>query len=648
MADGRILQNLGAGKYLVGILYDDRIINARLEEVGQKIAADEERLSHLQSQLYEKALDLQTALGAINDAIAVYREAQAEDRPEIKKLIDIRTRDSASLRAAIDSIESEMGFLRLSIASAQAEKRRLSNIGPRYENREVWCADFTNDMNPDDTHQLIEIAGDSNHIMLAPGNRAEQSALEPGRILPFAGMGVAQALYNWALRPGWKKWMPRYRTGKIFAWEKAGDDQPDQITVKIDEALDVNGYSTNQTSGQLAVSYMDCNQDAFQIGDHVVIEFPGQNWDLGVIVGFVDHPRPCPWYEHFLLQIGDTVGAYCPATGYTILAPTVKDSAAHTKWLERARENVSVENLASVDASFNIPVRDRSKENIEYENCVTHTKCGFGMSCWRSLHQDLTLPLPGPSTEDFYHFQVDYRVHGDMYWPGYKSGDDPGLGTGLPVPFRLITSNGSAICCGVDYQGDEVRHQYDLYVNTGTDEEPLWELDSGFLDFDWNMDYSIFAWDKTVKFEASEDTHWDREDGTINYADNVRHFVVTGPMFLGSVVGEYAGVAFIAMEYMSYTYNLVTGASAWADRGLYVAARSVCVDLDIGESLDDVDWSSGSTDNDLCSFFESVWEAERTRRGLNDTEWLPLFDIDRFSNIIKWINPPGETYPPAG
>jgi hypothetical protein len=39
---------------------------------------------------------------------------------------------------------------------------------------------------------------------------------------------------------------------------------------------------------------MTCNADAFEVGDRVVVEFIGQDWENPRVVGFLDNPKRCP------------------------------------------------------------------------------------------------------------------------------------------------------------------------------------------------------------------------------------------------------------------------------------------------------------------------------------------------------------------
>jgi hypothetical protein len=52
--------------------------------------------------------------------------------------------------------------------------------------------------------------------------------------------------------------------------------------------LDVNKVTFLQ---DVPIVYMECNEAAFILGDHVVVKFEGQSWDNPKVVGFVSNPH---------------------------------------------------------------------------------------------------------------------------------------------------------------------------------------------------------------------------------------------------------------------------------------------------------------------------------------------------------------------
>jgi hypothetical protein len=132
--------------------------------------------------------------------------------------------------------------------------------------------------------------------------------------------------WNWALHPGAEKWRPRYRLGRITSLDAAAEN----CTVVLDpqktgastsardgQRLDVNTpikTLVDPQSGQqqillpgpniqirnsvttllkVPIQYMDCGADAFEVNDHVLIEFTDRDWTQPRVTGFADHPKPC-------------------------------------------------------------------------------------------------------------------------------------------------------------------------------------------------------------------------------------------------------------------------------------------------------------------------------------------------------------------
>jgi len=125
-----------------------------------------------------------------------------------------------------------------------------------------------------------------------------------------------QLFFNVATLPGWQKWMPMYRVGTITSISY----EDDTASVDLDEARssatgigssgspttntdwggpegDPRGLRVNQGMplDQIPVVYMECNADAFEVGDRVLVEFVDQDWDGARVIGFESNPKPCGW-----------------------------------------------------------------------------------------------------------------------------------------------------------------------------------------------------------------------------------------------------------------------------------------------------------------------------------------------------------------
>jgi hypothetical protein len=52
----------------------------------------------------------------------------------------------------------------------------------------------------------------------------------------------------------------------------------------------------------ISIDYMDCNSEAFENGDVVVVKFQDNNWGKGQVVGFKSKPKPCVLKEYVMVR----------------------------------------------------------------------------------------------------------------------------------------------------------------------------------------------------------------------------------------------------------------------------------------------------------------------------------------------------------
>ena len=159
----------------------------------------------------------------------------------------------------------------------------------------AWCADLTEDLSG--IVGTVEVPGERGTVLIQPGydgNAAYDS--ERDGVLQPSLAGTSESVYfNWALRPGWQKWMPTFRFDVITAISG------DTCDVRLFNAQSSDqGLQLNQTTSlsNVAIEYMQCNGEAFEVGDEVLIKFEGQDWDSPNVIGFKDNPRTClqPFY----------------------------------------------------------------------------------------------------------------------------------------------------------------------------------------------------------------------------------------------------------------------------------------------------------------------------------------------------------------
>ncbi|PLX93473.1 MAG: hypothetical protein C0621_07265, partial [Desulfuromonas sp.] len=158
----------------------------------------------------------------------------------------------------------------------------------------LWCADYTLDLTGD--VGTIELARGGIPALIRPGGgdgegEAAYTASDGIAAITALGSGAA-AFYNAAVQPGAAKWRPRYRTGTITSITSVIHTCTvalDALTVS-DKAINVNQSASIVGA---VIDYLDCNSAAFEVGDAVVVEFRGMDWNVAHVIGFADGPNPC-------------------------------------------------------------------------------------------------------------------------------------------------------------------------------------------------------------------------------------------------------------------------------------------------------------------------------------------------------------------
>jgi|GEM_PF-3346401 len=190
--------------------------------------------------------------------------------------------------AAKDRAELEKSALERRLERVQAWQAEYTA-----DERTIWCADLTEDLTGE--VGTIEVPGEPETVLIQPGyegNAAYDSARDGQLEGPEAGT-PAGVFWNWALLPVWQKYMPTFRTGTITALDGGLASVTLDAATSSQQDLDVN--QTTTLSG-VPFDYMSCDQDAFDVGDEVVVEFTDQDWDSPVIIGFKTNPKTCTTY----------------------------------------------------------------------------------------------------------------------------------------------------------------------------------------------------------------------------------------------------------------------------------------------------------------------------------------------------------------
>lgn len=108
----------------------------------------------------------------------------------------------------------------LQIKTLEKQVEYLTTNFPADPVGQVYCVDFTEDLTGN--VGLIEVPGEYENfdkLNIVPGypGDAAWSQARDGQIYPNIAMGPWASFLNRAMLPGWQKWFPLYRYGKIVA-----------------------------------------------------------------------------------------------------------------------------------------------------------------------------------------------------------------------------------------------------------------------------------------------------------------------------------------------------------------------------------------------------------------------------------------------
>jgi len=302
MGKGTVLANLGQGKYSVAVDTGAASAAALLAQLQAEFAALQTQIT----QATNAVASLNAQVQALNDAwaakLAAYAANPSGDSTAMEKaLVALRTKEDER-----DARQRELTTMILNRGEL-AKRINVIQDGNYNAAREVWCADYT--LQATGEVATIEVPGEPQNVLMVPGGAAHTAA--DGQLLARELMTGPQAYFNAAILPGWQKFKPTYRTGRITAISlNTADVELDAAISSVTElTLNVNQTTT---LSNVPIQYMDCNGEAFVINDNVVVEFEGQNWNSPKIIGFKANPKPCGFYFTFAKVLGGTTPSGFP------------------------------------------------------------------------------------------------------------------------------------------------------------------------------------------------------------------------------------------------------------------------------------------------------------------------------------------------
>ncbi|MCW7755450.1 transglutaminase-like cysteine peptidase, partial [Desulfobotulus sp. H1] len=226
--------------------------------------AEEE--ARLRNRLRNAETELDTAIAA-HDRAAMTKASVEHTRLYYE--LDMRIRRMDATRARLVSLQMELG--RMTAASVTKDERIL------------WCADYSDEL--EGRVGLAAIAGNPATVLIAPGGKDTDTHL-----LMTSTMPRHMAAWHQITEPAMEKWRPTFRTGTITDLDRetglariAVDDARSRLRPDISQ-------NTEDVLEAVPVSYMACDHRVFREGDRVLIRWVEKR---PVVVGFVENPRPC-------------------------------------------------------------------------------------------------------------------------------------------------------------------------------------------------------------------------------------------------------------------------------------------------------------------------------------------------------------------
>lgn len=285
MSRGTIVENLGEGLYRIQLQYAYEKIQRELDRIDARLLGIDVELPQRQLAVVEKQAEVRDVETQIELLIPSYYdlESQSETRRQIVEL----QRQIVTLNADLSMLRRQSDDLKVERLSLIKRKNLIEGL-PEFEEASAWCADYTLELGGSVGVADVNDEG-GGPLIIQPGfeGAADYAGPRDGSLWHRAAMSANQVFFNAAILPGVQKWTPRYRLGQITGIEG------DTCSVRLDDAqssaqdLDIN---QERDLTEVPIVYMECNGDAFDIGNRVLVRFTAHG---PLVVGFESNPVPC-------------------------------------------------------------------------------------------------------------------------------------------------------------------------------------------------------------------------------------------------------------------------------------------------------------------------------------------------------------------
>ena len=299
MGKATILDAIGDGEYSVRVDAGKAARDAEVSRLQAHISALEAQLAGWNATLdafveFEETPARNAVDAAQSDYIEGMKATPPPDAATVRALIEDHSKALQALfdvRARAALLRIQIDQWRMELAQARRDLAQMQAVEVEFE-MTAWCADASESSSGE--VGTLEVPGefDATGTTLVIAPQEVPPTLPAGQIVAREVQTGAQACFNAAILPGWQRHMPTYRAGRLSAVNKPADT----ATVVLDAArssaqdLDINAPGVLY---DVPVRYMSCNATAFEVDDHVVVEFQEQDWAQPVVIGFVTNPQRC-------------------------------------------------------------------------------------------------------------------------------------------------------------------------------------------------------------------------------------------------------------------------------------------------------------------------------------------------------------------
>jgi hypothetical protein len=304
MGYARIISGGADGRYRIELDYGEATRQGLVTAISGVIATIDAALNSLAVRIAEAEAKEAELVEQVRIAEQALIDATGPERPGGSPKPDTSGYRFATKR--LSDLRSQNEPLRIRRAALQHQRSIAVNRLATWtafvatEQRDAWCADLTEDAAPGSYAATVDIPGESSLALLAPGCRVWAPA--DGVMTAREIMSPEQAFLNAAILPGWQKFKPTYRWGTITGINYENDTADVSLAAAVSSARRLGVNQAVSLAG-VPVTYMDCNAQAFEVGDRVVVQFVGQDWASPRVIGFLDNPKPCAGWQILLVGL---------------------------------------------------------------------------------------------------------------------------------------------------------------------------------------------------------------------------------------------------------------------------------------------------------------------------------------------------------